>query len=229
MTEYFNIDKTNLDKSTWNDRWLAELILPGKKGGYFVEAGACAGISGSCTYFLEKNLEWSGLLVEPIDNWFNKLTENRPNSCCLNACLAPQSGEIDFCEFTQIQGRSTTVDIDHISQKDTTNEFEYHLIKKKAMTLEDALVLCSSPRHIDYMALDLEGAEHSVLKDFPFSQYTFSAISVEGHECNELLTSAGYIRVSNPFTKARFENYFVSAEIAQQSIHRIQALEASGQ
>ena len=40
-----------------------------KKKGVFIEAGACDGILNSNTFLLEKNYEWTGLLVEPVSEY----------------------------------------------------------------------------------------------------------------------------------------------------------------
>ena len=44
-----------------------------KNNGIFIEAGACDGILNSNTYLLEKEFSWSGLLVEPLNDYFIEL------------------------------------------------------------------------------------------------------------------------------------------------------------
>lgn len=62
---------------------------------------------------------------------------------------------------------------------------------------------------IDYLALDTEGTERLILMGHDFSAYTITAISIEGHECTDLLLANGYVQVTNPFTDADYECYFV--------------------
>ena len=48
-----------------------------KRNGYFVEFGACDGKYLSNTYYLEKELNWSGILSEPAKIWHKGLAKNR--------------------------------------------------------------------------------------------------------------------------------------------------------
>ena len=48
------------------DQWVIERVLPGKRGGWFIDSGAGPdGIRGSNSYVLETEFGWRGLLVEP--------------------------------------------------------------------------------------------------------------------------------------------------------------------
>ena len=219
--KYFNFNKKIEEASTWNDRWVAELVLPEKTGGFFIEAGACGGIGGSCTYYFEKNLGWKGLLFEPTDNWFKVLLKNRPNSYCINKCLSSTDEEVKFLHFTTQVGRSTTYNFRGQHHDKLMESLPYEVIRRPSITLEDALIECVAPKQIDYMALDLNGSEYDVLSVFPFDKYHFKAISVEDCKCDTLLQDSGYIKVSNPFTQAKFENYFVHPSISADALDRI--------
>ena len=48
-----------------------------KTKGFFVEFGACDGISFSNTYLLEKKFEWQGIIAEPCKYFHIKLKNNR--------------------------------------------------------------------------------------------------------------------------------------------------------
>ena len=92
MIEYYN-------HLTNNDKWIVD-IYKGKRNGYFVEAGALDGISGSCTYTLEKYFDWKGILVEPGIP-FKNLIKNRRKSVCENLCIFNKNG---FRCLTQLFG-----------------------------------------------------------------------------------------------------------------------------
>ena len=47
------------------------------KNGFYIECGANDGVNQSNTWYLEKKLDWKGLLVEPIEVVFNELKKNR--------------------------------------------------------------------------------------------------------------------------------------------------------
>ena len=45
--------------------------------GFYIECGANDGVNQSNTWYFEKKLNWSGLLIEPIDSVFKELKKNR--------------------------------------------------------------------------------------------------------------------------------------------------------
>ena len=47
------------------------------KNGVFIEVGANDGLTQSNTAYFEKNLNWTGLLIEPNNKQFLKCKENR--------------------------------------------------------------------------------------------------------------------------------------------------------
>ena len=55
----------------------------------------------------------------------------------------------------------------------------------------------NAPKIIDYLSFDVEGTEERVLKDFPFSEYTFLTMSIErpSEKLKEMLNQNGYIEV----------------------------------
>ena len=213
--EYFNYSHAHPENSTWNDRWIIEAVYPGKTDGYFIEAGAGAGMIGSCTYAMAQ-LGWKGMLVEPIDKRFEKCVERRPESHCINLCLSADGEPIKFLEFPDRTGLSTAYDFRGKWHDRHMENLDHNIIEKQSIKLEDALDQAGAPAFIEYMALDINGPEFAVLQVFPFfDKYTVGAISCEGAACNELLTGLGYVQVQNPFTTVKFENYFLLPDIAE--------------
>ena len=84
-------------------------------------------------------------------------------------------------------------------------------MKKKAITLEKLLKNNNAPKNIDYLALDVEKSEEKILKNFPFHEFTFKALSIEAPTkfLQTLLREKGYIQVENPFCTVFHESYFI--------------------
>ena len=62
-----------------------------KRNGFYLEVGAYNGISESVSLRFEKELKWSGLLIEPNPLHFKYLKKNRSNNICLNfICLSKE-------------------------------------------------------------------------------------------------------------------------------------------
>jgi hypothetical protein len=72
----------------------------------------------------------------------------------------------------------------------------------QTISLGDLLVSSNSPPVIDFLSIDTEGSEFSILRNFDFGRYRFKIIAVE-HNYNKqhradldgLLTANGYIKV----------------------------------
>jgi hypothetical protein len=78
------------------DQWIIERVFPGKRNGWFVDAGAGPdGIRGSNSYALEAQFGWTGLLVEAVEQQSALIRKNRSaivEQCCLNDA----HGEVEF-------------------------------------------------------------------------------------------------------------------------------------
>ena len=59
----------------------------------YLEVGAFDGIQYSNTLCLKNKLGWSGMLVEPIKEYFQLLKQNRPEDVCVNALLSSDGSE----------------------------------------------------------------------------------------------------------------------------------------
>lgn len=205
--KYYN-DETN------NDRWVVD-ILKGKKNGFFIEAGAADGKKNSCTYTLERYFGWKGILVEP-GYGFKRLKKNRPKSIIINKILSSKKSEQDFILLPKSPLSSCTKkSFDNHRNKIVhahkgNRKFPAIKVKKDTINFKQLLKTHNCPNEIDYLALDIEGSEYDVMKEFPFDKYKIKCISVEGKECSFLLKSKGYKQVRNKYNKkAPWENYFI--------------------
>ena len=217
--------------NTNQDKWIVDLTNA-KTNGYFVEAGAHNGIQQSNTYVLEKQLNWQGICVEPIDSIFNVLIKNR--KICENVCLfRANHKKIEFREFVE---ENEVIDSESPwSWKKFKNKNKWsgysgisayvkrdidwtgrtlpagRIIKKLCVTLESLLDKHNAPAIIDYVSLDTEGSEYQILKNFPFNKYTVMAFSIENgyRTCSNLLKDNGYIQVKNKFTNVNYESFYI--------------------
>jgi hypothetical protein len=139
----------------------------------------------SNTLLLEESFGWRGICVEPNDVFFRKLTKNR-RCYCLNCCLYDTDGAVEFLEEAYVLGGVLhEYDPAHLEaaklnfglQSDVTGKLP--TVTKVTRTLRSVLQECQSPSVIDYWSLDTEGSELTILKSFPFNEYSFRVITVE--------------------------------------------------
>lgn len=148
-----------------------------KRGGYFVEFGACDGVTLSNTLLLEKTFGWQGAVAEPARTWEAALRTNR--SCYIsNKCVYRTDGaKIQFRE-TDLRELSTLEelkDLDfHAPAREGGSQYEVETI-----SLTNFLKEARAPKDIDYLSIDVEGAELDILKSFDFDDYNIKLITVE--------------------------------------------------
>ena len=185
--------------------------LGAKSGGYFIDSGASDGLCGSNTFLLENAYGWRGICIEPNDRLFASLRDNR-RATCVNCCLNDRGGEVDFLEDAGVYG-GIIDDYDPPLLEFVTTRFRDHLdfapdgsvrcVRKSAKSIGEVLREHDAPRVIDYWSLDTEGSELSVLRGFPFGEYTVRAMTVEHNHAPDrerihaFLCRHGYRRVGN--------------------------------
>jgi len=176
-----------------------------KKGGFFIEAGAFDGEYLSNTLYLEKNLSWSGLLIEPNKMAFNSLASRNRKSQLLNACLSlhkyPEEVVFDAADVVGAIQDDTNPDNDTKSWVPAEKRSQYPL---QCFPLFSILLALHNPR-VDLLSLDIEGAELPVLATLPWQKTNIETILLEVEHSKEsdlvaLLASAGY-RVEHSFGK----------------------------
>lgn len=183
------------------DRWVIENVYPGKRDGWFIEAGACDGVIGSNTLLLEREYGWKGICVEPVPSYYEDLRANR--QChTFNCCLTDTPNNVAFTLNVTARGTSSMADCrpHSLSEKFYTSGHTVETITVPGRPLQDLLREAGAPRFIEYFSFDVEGAEYRVLRSFPFDEYTFGCLTIERGseqygELRRLLKRLGYRHV----------------------------------
>lgn len=156
-------------------------IFKNKRNGFYIELGANDGLFQSNTAFFEKNMGWTGILIEPSIKGFEQCIINRPKSICLNyACVSDDyDKEFIFGDFFDNHPMGS-VSGNRLKRVD--------LMKVKATTLEKILD-DHNVSNIDFLSLDTEGYELNILKGMNLDKYRpkYMLIEVYPDEYNDLL------------------------------------------
>jgi FkbM family methyltransferase len=182
------------------DRWLEENVFKGKRNGVFAEVGAFDGINGSNTWFFETFRAWRGLLIEPSPYWAATCRSHRVVPC-LQAAAGGEVRSARFLEvergYTQMGGLVDSYDEGLMDRVKQDPRYEGREIEVAVRPLGDMLIEHGMTQ-VDYLSLDVEGAEIEVLRAFPFDRISVTAWSVENHgdkpEIAEIMERAGYVR-----------------------------------
>lgn len=140
----------------------------------FVEVGAYKYNRQSDTEWLERNLSWSGLLIQPDPrDYFNLRKHGRGRSQSVHACLSPTCypKEVTFHQDERDGVKINSVHANSLIDDDWFNT------RVKCFPLY-SLLLAINCTNIDYLSLDADGSEIQVLDTLPFDKVHIQIIDV---------------------------------------------------
>jgi len=157
-----------------------------KKEGFFIDVGAFDGVYLSNTYAFEQ-LGWSGICIEAFPEYFDLCVKNRPGSQCVQAaCLAGGRGPVEF--RTERGGLFSGVKADEgftasIYRGQNVPFDGFRTIRVPSASLDE--LLDGKTGEIDFVSIDVEGAELEVLKGFDVERYRPRVLVLEANRPEE--------------------------------------------
>ncbi len=162
----------------------AKTILPylDQPGGRFVEIGARDGLKESLTPYLEKALDWQGILVEPWPHLFARCRRNRKASVCLNVAATDRLLR-DSC--IELVGRPPATSIRQTLMQESRHRIEGKPVeppipgrsKPKSVSyvstnsLDGILERAKCEPSFDLLIFNLPGYETQALEGMDFERY----------------------------------------------------------
>jgi hypothetical protein len=149
-------------------------LLHNKRNGFFIDLAANDAVRISNTYSLETHFDWKGICLEPNPVYWNGLSYRK---CHVAAAVVGTKSmdEVTF-KFPKDKGPKGGIVGNGFDNKNS-NSAEGQ--RKFTIQLSEVLRRFHAPRVIDYISLDVEGAEDLVMSAFPFSEYRFNILTVE--------------------------------------------------
>ena len=185
------------------DEYLETNIFKGYKNGFYVDVGAHDGVSINNTLYFERYNNWTGINIEPIKKVFDKLVINRPNDINLNCAVCNNDGEAEFvCNtgYTEmISGIKSTYDRRHFYRLQTENKkmgSTTEIIKVNTKRLE-TIFNENNINHINYLSIDVEGAEFEVIKSINFDNVFIDVIDFENNYNDTSIPIIEYLKNKN--------------------------------
>jgi FkbM family methyltransferase len=204
------------------DMYLNRWYFHDQGPGTFIDVGAFDGFLGSNTSYFEKHLQWTGVAFEPNPSAFEVLRTTR--SClAIQGCAYDRDGEVPFLALSEKQhrhdgeqpprsllsmvlapshgGTMLSGIPEHMDQVQRTEWARVSMdlsqtVSTVACHRIDTVLNGLGVKIVDYLSIDVEGAELEVLRGIDFGTVQVNVISVEHserfQEVYELLTTAGF-------------------------------------
>jgi hypothetical protein len=148
-------------------------ILGNKEKGFFVDLAAHEWQRISNSFSLEHHANWNGLCIEPIPDYAQGILENRRCKLIRNPVFSASNYHVTF-KFSGYNSGIVGKNMDNKEIGNRDRAFSFLTV-----TLMNILTQFKAPFVIDYLSLDIEGAELHAMKHFDFGMYTFLLVTIE--------------------------------------------------
>jgi Methyltransferase FkbM domain len=153
------------------DKWVLFKMFPGVANGFFLDVGSGHGTIGSNTKALEE-AGWTGICVDPFP------THMEGRTCRMEkAVVSSVAGQVvKFHTHEGLGGIADTLG------KWKAEAEKSPVVEMTTTTLGALLEGAHAPAYINFMSVDIEGAELEALKGIPFDKYRFGAMAIEHND-----------------------------------------------
>ena len=192
------------------DKYYVENIIKYRPNRTFIEIGGYDGITGSNTYFLEQQLNWDGIVIECNPILAEKCRKNRKCYVCDKALYKHDNEQVTFtipCGGEIAGGREQLGGIKNELKPESLNAFKKSYNKSRDITVNtiniNTLLEQQKMYTIDYVSLDVEGSELSILQSWDFQKHKILFLTVEHGNVMHYQRAINTFLTQNGFTQHR--------------------------
>ena len=166
-----------------------------REGGFYLDVGAAWAVTGSNTYYLEKNLGWTGIGVDALIDYAPEWAELRPKSKFVNFLVTDKSGGEGVFFKSDTLGLSSTSKW-HAKGGLFGGDEDPTEVRIPMITLNDLLDR-EGVEKIDLVSMDIEGHEPKAFAGFDIERFAPELLVVEGKNkgVKEYLEEHGYVQI----------------------------------
>lgn len=162
------------------DKRLIEVLAPifKNKSLFFIESGAADGEYNSNTLYFEREMGWTGLLVEPHPTTFKELLAKNRKAHMYNGAIST-TGSVGTMELI----------LKHCLGVAGYDDGECsHLAERQPVSVSvplaplETMLACLGRTTVDFWSLDVEGVEGKILDKFPFKDIEVGSLMIEANK-----------------------------------------------
>jgi FkbM family methyltransferase len=175
----------------------------GKKEGVFVDVGCYLPRELSTTYYLEDQLGWTGIGIDAQRKFATGWKKDRPRSTFVATAISDTDGETLTLFIA-----GTTASLEKWAMEIFTKDLEE--IQVKTITLDTLLDMHVIDK-VDFLSIDIDGAEISALKGFDIQRFKPDLCGIEAAKpelVKEYFAANGYELIEKYLKVDKINLYF---------------------
>lgn len=153
-------------------------LFRGACGGRFLDIGANHPEYLSNTYYFETELGWKGVAVEPLPEKGPMWRQSRPNTHFVNAFAGQEVGCVEFISVSASSGWEDMMSSALATATAEQVSRPHARISVPGMTV-DSILEQAGIDLVDFVSIDVEGAEMDVLQSFDLGRFRPKVVVVE--------------------------------------------------
>jgi FkbM family methyltransferase len=150
-------------------------VFADQASGFYIDAGAGHPVADNVSFWFYLK-GWRGIVVEPQKALAELYAHVRPRDAVVQALLGRSSGETDFHMVERLHGFSTTIEAH--ARGAAAFGADFRTLRLPVTTLA-ALCDAHRPERIDFLKVDVEGAEADVLVGADWQRWRPRVVVVE--------------------------------------------------
>lgn len=195
--------------SQHGEEWLIRDFFQDRRNGFFVDVGAHHYRDFSNTYYLETELGWKGIAIEPQTEFAADYARHRPNTAFRSFFVSDASNEL---AKLYAQRGKTLVSSGNRDFNRLFGEGEITSVDVPTITLNDLLDHEGVTR-VDFLSMDIELWEPKALAGFDIERFRPALVCIEGHlavrqEILDYFARHGYVLVGQYLRADEWNIYF---------------------
>jgi FkbM family methyltransferase len=172
---YFKNTYGPAHSSEREEEWLIRDFFQDRRNGYFVDVGANHFRLASKTYYLETELGWKGLAVEPQTQFAAEYAQHRPATKFLPFFVSDVSDQTAKLYVLNRSSMVASSDPDFVAQFGKPDDVR----TVPTITLDDLLDR-EGVKTIDFLSMDIEQHEPQALRGFDIERFRPALVCIEG-------------------------------------------------
>jgi hypothetical protein len=163
--------------SQFGEEWMIRDFFNGRRDGVFVDVGASDYREFNNTYYLETVLGWSGLAVDPLQQFEEAYRLHRPRTRFRALFVSDHSNHEAKIYFLKDRTRVTS------SDPEFTARYGAGAVELTSPTITlNELLERENIQKIDFLSMDIELAEPRALAGFDIERFGPALVCIEAHE-----------------------------------------------